>query len=256
MTAPIPPPPPATDVEGRRPWWKRWWGITAIVFVVLLAIGALTDDSDEEEGQAAELVEEPVEEPESEPDPVAVPNFVGMALDEARDLADDLGIELDEADTNRDRTIWAAENWTVETQDPAADTPVVPGMTVSVGVSNAVDDPEAPEPRDRDTDWLAEFQDSWGCVRQDWTECFDAYADPVGADLAGKVEAVADIELLGRSQFLVQMQTNNVDDGVWACTYIRNLWTVDNGAPSVLVFGASRELAKTSRLDGYECRPA
>lgn len=154
MTGQLPPPPPGTQPPGttapKKAWWKRWWGVTLIVIAVFAALGALLDDDEpadervavEEPDEEPEPVEEPEPEPEPEPELASVPDLVGMTLDQARDLAEEAGVELDEVDANRDRTIWNAENWTVETQSPDAGTEADPGSPVTVEVANEVDDRE------------------------------------------------------------------------------------------------------------------
>jgi hypothetical protein len=68
---------------------------------------------------------------------LAVPDFVGMALDEARDGAEALDLELDEVDgSGSDRAVFSPANWTVETQDPTSGAEIEPGGVVIVSLAN------------------------------------------------------------------------------------------------------------------------
>jgi len=116
------------------------------------------------------------------------------------------------------------------------------------------------EPTSSSSDRLEEFHQSFGCGDKTWEDCFEADQDPIGADLAMRVRSVTAIESTTDTSFKVDMQTNNEEHAVWACTYTRNLWTtMKNGkrvTPSVYVHGAdTTAMARTFMLDGNECRP-
>jgi hypothetical protein len=84
-------------------------------------------------------------------DPVSVPHLIGLTLDEARELADDLELEEHDA-SGQDRGVWSPSNWTVAEQEPAAGTSVEAGSTVVVEIVNHRDTvgearPEPTDPR-------------------------------------------------------------------------------------------------------------
>lgn len=73
----------------------------------------------------------------SEPEPVEIPDLSGMAIPEARELFDDLPLELDEVDASgENRSVFSAGNWNVSEQDPAAGTSAERRSTVTVRIVN------------------------------------------------------------------------------------------------------------------------
>ena len=78
-------------------------------------------------------------------EPVAVPDVVGMQADQARNILEDAGFDV-ELDT--DAWVLMESNWTVDTQSPKAGTKAPDGSTVAVKVSKRVEaeQPEEPEP--------------------------------------------------------------------------------------------------------------
>lgn len=79
-------------------------------------------------------------------EPVAVPDLTGMPLPQARDAADEAGIQLEEVDASgQDRAVFSAGNWSVERQDPPAETEVERRSTVTVDIVNVRDIDDEPE---------------------------------------------------------------------------------------------------------------
>lgn len=258
-----------------KPWWRRT-GLAAS-----LALGGLI---------VLVVVAGVISERNTARDPVEAPDLVGLDLAAARDVADEVGLDLEEEDTTgEDRAVFSPGNWTVEAQSPAAGVEVEPGSTITVTIGNVRDEDEAAQPADEpepevpetepdepsdesepepqaepeanepERDWLADFHESFGCGDRGWMECFDAADDPVGMDLAMKVMSVTSIESSDGRWFEVHMQTDDVDHAVWGCTYVRNLWTTSDDRPSVDVYGIrdgtyGLRIARTFMLDGNECR--
>ena len=86
---------------------------------------------------------------DGEVEPVGVPDLAGLALVDAREMAEGLDLELDEVDgSGRDRSVFSPGNWSVVTQDPSAGTAVEPESVVVVNLENDRDQEPEPEPAD------------------------------------------------------------------------------------------------------------
>ena len=84
-----------------------------------------------------------------EVEPIGVPDLAGLALGDAREMAEGLDLELDEVDgSGRDRSVFSPGNWLVVTQDPSAGTAVEPESIVVVTLENERDQEPEPEPAD------------------------------------------------------------------------------------------------------------
>lgn len=100
----------------------------------------------DDEAASGEVEAEPEPEPEPADDeaPATVPDLVGLNLREARSVANDADVELDEIDmTGRDRSVFDPSNWIVESQDPPAGDDIATGNVVTVEMSNVNDADES-----------------------------------------------------------------------------------------------------------------
>jgi hypothetical protein len=88
-----------------------------------------------------------------EVEPIGVPDLAGLALIDAREMAEGLDLELDEVDgSGRDRSVFSPGNWSVVMQDPSAGTAVEPESIVVVTLENERDQEPEPEPDDEPED--------------------------------------------------------------------------------------------------------
>jgi hypothetical protein len=89
----------------------------------------------------------------SEPELTPVPSVIGLPGDEAEDLLEDAGFDV-EWDAGEE-SVWMASNWSVDSQEPAADAGAEDGATVTLSVSKpeavapeATDAPDSPSAAD------------------------------------------------------------------------------------------------------------
>lgn len=142
----------AKSAETPKPWYKRWWAIALGVLIVLGIVAQFADTDDApaepEADETAEPESEPEEEAEEEAETVAVPDVVGMNLADARDELSDLDLEVEEYDTEEDRSIFRAGNWEVVEQDPSGGAEVEAESVVNLGVRHQDDGDEEEEPEE------------------------------------------------------------------------------------------------------------
>lgn len=110
---------------------KHKWVLIGGAVVILLVIGALTNEGDDTETAITG---------NSDTEQVAVPDVDGMSLPDAIETLDDAGLSHEATDANEDRTIMVRSNWHVIDQDPAAGEEVASETTVALGVINERDD--------------------------------------------------------------------------------------------------------------------
>jgi hypothetical protein len=122
----------------KRPWWKIWWIWAIVGAAVVVGIA----------GTAGGAVGGGAASPQAESSPavsttqVAVPDLTGQTGSDAATALGKLGL-VGKYDGG-DQTVIAGSNWTVDSTDPAADTQVAPGSTVTIRVHKTETAPAPP----------------------------------------------------------------------------------------------------------------